>query len=238
MTDVPLGSNDDNSQRHAQGAMAQLTHVELLASQALTLETPRRTYGVAARVLFGLLDSVYGKSRTLSKFKVLELVARVPYQSWEQVAYIAITHTSAKPEFARRIFDRVAESRRQEDNEQWHLLILEELIANEDIREGFFKFTVIPQAIAFTYYQVSWLLYVLRPAMSYRLNADFEDHAEHEYALLVQENPSWEARAFESSFAKDYADIATWADLFRQIGYDERIHKLESLEAMERPRFH
>jgi ubiquinol oxidase len=238
MTDVPLESNDDHHQPRARGAMAQLTHDELVASQALTLETPRRTYGVAARILFGLLDSVYGKSRTLSKFKVLELVARVPYQSWEQVAYIAITHTSAKPEFARRIFDRVAESRRQEDNEQWHLLILEELIANEDIHEGVFKFTVIPQAIAFTYYQVSWLLYVIRPAMSYRLNADFEDHAEHEYALLVEENPQWEERAFESSFAADYADIATWADLFRQIGYDERIHKVESLEAMERPRFH
>jgi len=162
----------------------------------------------------------------------------VPYQSWEQVAYIAITHTSTKPEFARRVFDRVSESRRQEDNEQWHLLILEELIANEGTREGLIKFTVIPQLIAFTYYQVSWLLYVIRPAMSYRLNADFEDHAEHEYAHLVQENPSWEVRTFESTFAADYADIATWADLFRQIGYDERVHKLESLEAMKRPRFH
>jgi ubiquinol oxidase len=239
MTDATNGPDAD-SERHraAQGAMAQLTHDELVASQALTFATPRRDYGLAARILFGLLDGVYGKARTLSKFKVLELVARVPYQSWEQVAYIAITHTSARPEFARRIFDRVSESRRQEDNEQWHLLILEELIANEGIREGVVKFTVIPQIIAFSYYQVSWLLYVIRPSMSYRLNADFEDHAEHEYALLVQENPRWESRTFESTFADDYADVATWADLFRQIGYDERIHKLESLDAMQRPRFH
>jgi ubiquinol oxidase len=85
---------------------------------------------------------------------------------------------------------------------------------------------------------VSWLLYVIRPALSYRLNADFEDHAEHEYARLVEENPDWEEKSFESSFADDYAIIATWADLFRQIGYDERVHKMESLEAMERPRFH
>jgi ubiquinol oxidase len=239
MTDASSDSNDDKSGAHrTQGAMAQLSHDELLDSQALTRATPRRSYGVAAKILFGLLDSVYGKSRTLSKFKVLELVARVPYQSWEQVAYIAITHTSAKPQFARRIFERVSESRRQEDNEQWHLLILEELIANEEIHEGRLKFTVIPQVIAFTYYQVSFLLYVIRPALSYRLNADFEDHAEHEYALLVEENPQWEDRTFESSFAKDYADVATWADLFRQIGYDERVHKLESLDAMQRPRFH
>jgi hypothetical protein len=39
-----------------------------------------------------LLDVVYGKPLTLSKFKVLELIARVPYMSWEQVAFIAITH--------------------------------------------------------------------------------------------------------------------------------------------------
>ena len=45
-------------------------------------------------MLFRTLDTLYGKKRTLSKFKVLELVARVPYQTWEQVAYIAITHVA------------------------------------------------------------------------------------------------------------------------------------------------
>jgi ubiquinol oxidase len=238
MADTHKASNaEDRDPNRTQGAMAQLTHAELLESQALTLNTPRRTYGIGARVLFALLDTIYGKSRTLSKFKVLELVARVPYQSWEQVAYIAITHTSKKPELARRVFERVSESRRQEDNEQWHLLIIQEMITGDDIHEGFVKFSAIPQMIAFVYYQVSWLLYVIRPALSYRLNADFEDHAEHEYAHLVEENPEWETRPFESDFAVDYAVIATRADLFRQIGYDERVHKLESLEAMERPRF-
>jgi len=239
MTDEPTVQDSGSSDgKTPHGAMAQLTHEELLASQALTRATPRRTYGVGARILFTSLDTIYGKARTLSKFKVLELVARVPYQSWEQVAYIAITHTSAKPDLARRIFERVSESRRQEDNEQWHLLMIQELIAKEEIDEGFIKFTVIPQAIAFVYYQVSWLLYVIRPRLSYQLNADFEDHAEHEYAHLVEENPAWEDLAFESAFADDYARLATRADLFRQIGYDERVHKQESLDAMQRPRFH
>jgi ubiquinol oxidase len=221
----------------AQGAMAHLTHEELVAAQETTLSTPRRRYGVGARALFGLLDLVYGEARTLSKFKVLELVARVPYQSWEQVAYIAITHTYRRPEFARRVFERVAESRSQEDNEQWHLLILEEMISTAGAHEGWFKFAVIPQALAFVYYQLSWLLYVIRPAWSYRLNADFEDHAEHEYAQLVAEHPEWEHLPFESAFARDYASLATVADLFRQVGYDERVHKEESLAAMQRPRF-
>ena len=76
------------------GAMGQHSHAELLVFAAATAASARRRYGLAARALFFLLDAVYGKARTLSKFKVLELVARVPYQSWEQVAYIAITHTS------------------------------------------------------------------------------------------------------------------------------------------------
>ncbi|MDQ6837761.1 MAG: hypothetical protein M3137_05330 [Actinomycetota bacterium] len=217
--------------------MAHLDHEQLLASHAETVDTPRRRYGLGAKILFGILKLVYGEQRTLSKFKVIELVARVPYQAWEQVAYIAITQTHTHPDLARRVFDRVTESRAQEDNEQWHLLILEELITKEGTREGWVKFTVIPQALAFVYYQLSWLLYVLRPAWSYRLNADFEDHAEHEYAHLVDEHPEWEDQPFESAFAADYARLDTLADLFRQIGYDERIHKQESLAAMQRPRF-
>jgi hypothetical protein len=222
----------------AQGAMGRLSHDELVEGQRATLDAPRRSYGLGARLLFSLLDSVYGKPRTLSKFKVLELVARVPYQSWEQVAYIAITHAYERTGLARRIFDRVTESRSQQDNEQWHLLILEERIAGEGAREGFAKFTVIPQALAFAYYQLSWLLYVMNPAWSYRLNADFEDHAEHEYALLVSEHPEWEGEPFVSEFADDYARVASIADLFRQISHDEQVHKEASLARMAEPRFH
>ena len=219
------------------GAMGRLTHDELVESQRATLSSDRRRYDIGARVLFLLLDAVYGKARTLSKFKVLELVARVPYQSWEQVAYIAITHTQKRTDLARRIFDRVTESRSQQDNEQWHLLILEERISHQDGREGWTRFTAVPQALAFVYYQLSWLLYVLRPEWSYQLNADFEDHAEHEYAHLVTEHPEWEDERFESVFADDYGSFASVADLFRQISYDERIHKEESLAQMTEPRF-
>jgi demethoxyubiquinone hydroxylase (CLK1/Coq7/Cat5 family) len=234
-------TSDDVSQstesRRVQGAMAQLDHEQLVASQQQTLTTPRRRYSVGARALFTMLDTVYGKPRTLSKFKVLELIARVPYQAWEQVGYIAITHTYERPQFAREVFDRVTSSRDQEDNEQWHLLLLEEMLARDGVREGKLKFFWIPQLVAFVYYQLSWLLYVMRPAWSYRLNADFEDHAEHEYALLVQEHPEWEDMPFASALTDDYASVTTVADLFRQISYDERVHKDASIAAMTKPRF-
>ncbi|MGI8867743.1 MAG: alternative oxidase [Mycobacteriales bacterium] len=215
-----------------------LSHEQLVAAQAETLAAPRRSYGLAARALFATLDAVYDKPRTLSKFKVLELVARVPYQAWEQAAYIAITHVHHRTGLARRIHDRITESRAQQDNEQWHTLILDELIDRAGTREGRLRFFWLPQALAFVYYQVSWLTFVVRPAWSHRLNADFEDHAEHEYAILVSEHPEWEDEPFVSRFIADYGDYASLADVFRQIGHDERVHKQESEAQLERPRFH
>ena len=70
---------------------------------------------------------------------LLELVARVPYQAWENVAYVAMTHTARKPGFARRVFDTVRLARWEQDNEQWHLLILEELTGKGRERQGFIE---------------------------------------------------------------------------------------------------
>lgn len=191
--------------------MQRLSSDELKRAQGETLATPKIRYGLLARALFVTMDLLYGRRRHLSKFKVLEVIARVPYQAWEHVAYIAITHMHRRPDFAQRVF---RESRVQQDNEQWHLLILEELTDRKGIREGF-----------------------VRPRGSSLLNAWFEDHAEREYMRYVAENPALESEPFESIFADDYGHFASLADLFRQIGYDERVHKLESLERVETARF-
>ena len=217
--------------------LQRLTPDELKRAQGETLAAPRMRYGLLARALFLSMDLFYGRTRSVSKFKVLEVIARVPYQAWEHVAYIAITHTHAYPDFARRVFERVKESRIQQDNEQWHLLILEELTDRKGVRESFVWYRLLPQVIAFVYYHIAWSLYVFHPRWSYLLNAHFEDHAEHEYMGYVAENPALESEPFESTFADDYGRFASLADLFRQIGYDERVHKLESLERVATARF-
>jgi len=224
------------SDRSPFGAIELLDHDGLVAVQRESASAPRRKYSISARALFAIMDTAYGKERTLPKFRILELVARVPYQAWENVAYVAVTHTARQPGFARRVFDTVRLSRWEQDNEQWHLLILEELTAS-DTRQPFLRYRVLPQVLAFFYYQLSWVMFVVRPKWSYRLNADFEDHAEHEYAHLVDENPQWETTPYESSFDADFGTFASRADLFRQICYDERLHKLESEARMRAPRF-
>ncbi len=218
------------------GPIERLDPTRLRAEQIATLASPRRNPSLNARILFLVMDLVYGRARTLEKFRVLELVARVPYQAWENVAYVAVTHTARQPDFARRVFDSVRVNRWEQDNEQWHLLILEEL-TNDVPRSSWIKSRLFPQLMAFAYYQLSWLLYAVRPSWSYRLNADFEDHAEHEYALLVDEHPEWETTPFHSDFQDDFGSYDSLADLFRQIGYDERLHKQQSEFAMTAPRF-
>ena len=217
--------------------LEKLTAEQRRQAQKVTLCSPRMRYGILARLLFITMDLVYGRKKTFSKVKVLELIARVPYQSWENVAYIAITHMYAHRDFARRVFDRVKEAREAQDNEMWHLLILEELTHARGIKENFLLYRILPQVIAFTYYHICWLLYVIKPSRSYLLNAHFEDHAEHEYMEFVAENPQFESEPFKSLFEEDYASSESVADMFRQIGHDERMHKEESLESMATARF-
>jgi len=217
------------------GPMEKLDPESLKRVQQEQLSSARREYSIASRALFAMMDFVYGKERELEKFRVLEVVARVPYQAWESVAYIAMTHTSKRPDFARRIYDRARAARVEQDNEQWHLLILEEL--TRDQRRGWLKGSVIPQILAVTYYQLSWILFVLRPKWSYRLNADFEDHAAHEYAALVAEHPEWETEPFSSYFEPDFGHYESLADMFRQICHDEVLHRIESETNMTQPRY-
>jgi hypothetical protein len=210
--------------------LPKLSHLQLRAEQQRTLDTPRRRYSnsIAARVLFVGMDLLYGRKRTMSKFRVLEIVARVPYQTWETVTYKQISKRHRHPLDIRRLSDRIREFRLQQDNEQWHLMILDELVGRTRKSESKIWYDVLPRLIAWQYWHFAWLLYALKPTWSHRLNADFEDHAEHEYALLVAEHPEWESTPYRSDICADYGRFASLADLFRQIGHDERLHKLES----------
>ena len=74
--------------------------------------------------------------------------------------------------------DRIVQTRAEQDNEQWHLLILQDLAQRRGVRQSFIKHRPAPWLIAFVYYHLSWLLFLVAPEWSYRLNADFEDHAD------------------------------------------------------------
>ncbi len=198
---------------------------------------PKRRYGIPARILFLVLDLIYGKKSTIEKFRVLEVVARVPYQAWEQVAFVAVTHTHEDPSLARRVHDRALRARAQQDNELFHLLIMEELLDNRGFNRSALRGRFLPQIIAFGYYHLSWLLYVARPQLSYGLNADFEDHAMHTYLDYVDAHPELAQQEWVSQFKDEYGDYRTVADVLTSIALDEQHHRDESLALIEAARF-
>jgi hypothetical protein len=209
-----------------------LTADELRAVQQQTLDNPRLRYSLLAKVLFKTMDLAYGRGRTIVKFTMLEYIARVPYQAWERVGYLALARHRRRSALARRVFERITATRAEQDNEQWHLLILQDLVQRQGLRQSFLLHRLAPWLIAFFYYHVSWLMFVVKPDWSYRLNADFEDHAEHEYMSFVAESPGLELRPDPGTYAAEYGRYASQADLFRQIGHDERMHKQDSLDGI------
>lgn len=112
-----------------------------------------------------------------------------------------------------------------------HRWILEDLLQSQGIRLGLLRHRLLPALLAGPYRVMCWALFLVRPAWSYRLNASFEDHAEHQYMAFVAAHPELEEQVLGSEAAAEYGRYDSVADLLRQIGHDERTHKLESLHS-------
>jgi hypothetical protein len=213
-----------------------LRQAELRTAQQQTLAQPRLRYDPVTRLLVATVNLVYGRRASLAKFKVLEVLAPLPYQAWERVAYRAFTRFHRHGAVARRVLDAIAEARAQQDNEAWHLLIMENLLAAQRFKQGVIRFRLLPRLMAGPYRLLCWTLLVIRPAWSYRLNASFEDHAEHEYMTFAASHPELGTRDYDREALVGYGNYESVADLLRQVGHDERVHKLESLAALRQPR--
>ncbi|MCG5211649.1 alternative oxidase [Streptosporangium soli] len=211
---------------------------QLRIAQQQTLASPRMRYGLLAKMMFLPVDLFYGKQGSYTKFAMLEIIARVPYQAWERMGYWAVHRHHGRSALARRVMDRIVEARSDQDNEQFHLLIMQDLVQRDGHRQNWLLHKAAPWLIAFFYYHVSWLMFLVKPEWSYRLNAEFEDHAEHEYMNFVAQHPELEFQPDPGTYAAEYGRYASVADLLRQIGHDERVHKLDSLVNLSAPRFH
>ena len=128
------------------------------------LNSPQRPYGVEARVIFWLEDRAWGTERTLPGSK-RELVARSPYRAW------ADEHDDERSDVE------------EERNERSHWNVLRQLIEEDKCDESRVRFDVLPAIGALSMYTFTRIQHRLNPQRSYRLNADIEDHAAHEYAL-------------------------------------------------------
>ena len=112
------------------------------------------TYSPISKLLFVSMDLFYGKETSFSKLKVLELIARIPYQSWEHNFFVWLTHRYGQKKYVERALEEMQMARAAQDNEQWHLFILADLINQLRIPENFILHVALPQIIAFTYFYV------------------------------------------------------------------------------------
>ncbi len=218
----PEGSKEKGS------AFPSLSPAELREHQQRYLEWPKPNYSLPAKLLFASTDMLFPKGRSFEYFAFLELVARVPYFAWEHVGHIAQTQNHRDHRFARKIQDRVLSSRDEQDNEFWHLLIMEEMCEQKGYKRRFLRDKLFPQVMSFLYYHLSWFLYVVYPKWSYKLNADFETHAALTYAKFVQERPDFDETPWESKYKDDYGHHKTVGDMLRQVAWDEEQHKNHS----------
>jgi len=202
--------------------------VDLKYEQQATLTRPRYPYTVAPRIFFWGMDVFAGRATTLSKTKLLEMLASIPYRQWEQHQYARLTrryHDAPWVEQARRI---VTWGREAQDNEYWHLLVIQEKMKAGGLKDAWYLTPPIPWLMVWTYVVLARLLAFFSLRSAFLFNAQFEDHAEHVYAQFVADHPEWETQPVNHPLVAEHIDAATWADVFRRIGLDERDHRNRS----------
>jgi len=160
-----------------------------------------------------VIDRVY-KDRDYARFYVLETVARVPYFS-----FVSVLHLYESLGIWRKA-DYLETHFAQTMNEYHHLLIMEDLGGDERFADRFFA-----QHVAFAYYWLTCLLYIVSPRMAYNLSEQVEEHAYHTYDEFLKQNerllniqkPTITASTY-------YDDVKNMYDVFTNIRNDEGDH--------------
>lgn len=214
--------------------MAQ-TSVDLRKEHQNTLNTPRYNYSLMAKMFFAGMDILAGKKDTLSKVKLLEILASIPYRAWEIRHYLKQTRkfrNYSKVQEAQKVIDW---GRDAQDNEYTHLLVVHEKMKEDGIRDAWYLKPLVSFFIVLSYIVISRTMAFISQNRAFLFNAEFENHAELVYAQVVVDNPHWEEQKVDNPLVKSYVDVDTWADVFRRISLDERDHMNHSFQFCGRP---
>lgn len=214
--------------------MEQVT-IDLKREQRASRERPRYRYSAAARFFFRSMDRLAGQDTTLAKARLVEILAPIPYRAWENREYRRMTQAYNDPGLVREGRAIVTWGRQAQDNEFWHLLILDEKLRGGAATEPRYLSQPLPFLMVASYRLLAWAMARLSIRRSFLFNAEFEDHSEHYYAQLVEDHPEWEDQPVTSELVQEYGSFASWADVFRRVGLDERDHRNTSFAFAGRP---
>ena len=170
------------------------------------------------------MDMLTGKKTTLAKAKLIEMLAGIPYRSWEIRQYARMTRGYHNEQLVREAQSIMVWGRQAQDNEYWHLRVINEKMKEDGIKDPWYLFWPVPFIMVGVYDVLTRVMALISIRGAFLFNAQFEDHAEHVYAQFVEEHPEWETQPVTNEKVKEYGDLSTWADVFRRIGLDERDH--------------
>jgi ubiquinol oxidase len=210
-------------------------NIDLAKEQRASKERQRYRYSLAAKCFFLSMDLVTGRKITLAKVKLIEMLASIPYRSWESRQYARMTRGYRDELLVGEARKIMLWSREAQDNEYWHLIVVNQKMREEGIKDSWYLFAPIPFILVGVYVVLTRLMAFVNIRRAFLFNAEFEDHAEHVYAQFVEEHPEWEEAPVDQEEMKDHGDLSTWADVFRRIGLDERDHMNNSFVLCGKP---
>jgi len=184
-------------------------------------------------ILAGTL--MYGSKPSYGKFKAIEIIARIPYQSWESAAYTLVSAFHEDEHHAVQLSKTSAFARAAQDNETMHVVVISQL-AKLHKQTGLFRFTLLPVLFAFVYFWVVYVLYFLSRRATYELNYLFESHAYQQYDEFIAQNKEHlQNHPVDSSFLRFYGrEVGDELELFQTIRNDELIHRNRSITEVQK----
>ena len=194
--------------------------------------------GIVPRILAWCLvffgNTVYGRKPNYGKFKAIEVIARLPYQSWEVATYTLLTAFYGNQKHAIRLAKTSAFSRMAQDNETMHVVVIT-AIAKKHGKVGPFRHMLIPLAFAFFYFWSIYILYMLSHRASLELNYLFELHAYRQYdEFLKNEETHLKQESLCSEFLEFYGrEARSEYEFFESVRNDELIHRNRSIREIE-----
>jgi len=190
-----------------------------------------------AKFLFGTLHLIAGKKHSLPKAKLLEILASVPYREWEMKKYVSLSRNFRNKYEIDKANAIIEWGREAQDNEYMHVLVIHEKMKEDGIKDPWYLSPFVVFFAVYSYMFIAKLVKYISLKSAFHFNAQFEDHAEHIYAEMVNEHPEWETQPLANELVKKYADVDNWADVFRRISLDERDHRNNSFYFCGKPEF-
>jgi hypothetical protein len=194
--------------------------------------------GPVAAVLGWLLVTsgtiVYGKKPSYGKFKAVEVIARIPYQSWEVASYTLLTGFYGNEKRAIELTKTSAFSRQAQDNETMHVVVITQICKRLRCT-GPVRHMLIPLIFALFYFWTIYLLYMVSRRSALELNYLFESHAYSQYSEFLT---LYGEQLRDTPVMSDFLDLygrqcRSEYELFESIRNDELIHRNRSIKELE-----